>query len=126
MGLSVVANINELFIALHAIPSAPPPLDPRSSTHLDDLVPASRDNDGVGGVGREAYAADPLGVAVLLDVELALAEGVPELDGAVTRARDDLTVVGAEADAQYVGSVADEAAGSGAGVEVPQTQSLVP
>ena len=33
-------------------------------------------------------------MAVLLDVELALSEGVPELDGAVARARDDLAVVG--------------------------------
>merc|ERR1719487_439977 len=32
---------------------------------LDDLVPSSRDDDGVHGVGREADARDPLGVAVL-------------------------------------------------------------
>lgn len=67
-------------------------------TNLDDLVPTGRDNDGDDGVGREADARDPLGVAVFDNVELALAEGVPELDGAVTRSRDDLTVVGGEGD----------------------------
>lgn len=71
-------------------------------THLDDLVPTSRDNDGDHGVGGEADAGDPLGVAIVGDVELALAEGVPELDGAVTRSRDDLTVVGGERDAEIL------------------------
>lgn len=95
-------------------------------TYLDNLVPASRDNDGVLGVGAEADAADPLGVTVVGDVELALAQGVPELDGAVARARNDLAVVSREADREHIGGVADEAAGGGAGVQVPQTQGLVP
>lgn len=98
----------------------------RSETYLDDLVPTGGDNDGVLGVGAEANAADPLGVTVVGDVELALAEGVPELDGAVARARDDLAVVGGEGDREDVGGVANEAAGGGAGVEVPETQGLVP
>ena len=34
-------------------------------------------------VGRESHAAHPLGVALVCDRELAVAEGVPELDGAV-------------------------------------------
>jgi hypothetical protein len=68
----------------------------------------------------------PLGVAILLDVVFALAEGVPELDGAVTRARDDLTVVRAEADGEDVGGVANKAAGGNAGVEVPEAEGVVP
>jgi hypothetical protein len=75
------------------------PVEVSRQTHLDDLVPAGRDDDGDDGVGRESDARDPLRVAVLGDVELALAEGVPQLDGAVTRGRDDLSVVGGKGDA---------------------------
>lgn len=94
--------------------------------YLDDLVPASGDDDGVGGVGGEADAGDPLGVAILLDVELALTEGVPELDGLVAGSGDDLTVVGGEGDREDIVGVANEAAGGVAGVEVPETEGLVP
>jgi len=93
---------------------------------LDDLVPASGDNDGVGGVGREADAGDPLGVTILLDGELALTEGVPQLDGLVAGSRDDLTVVGREGNREDIVGVADEATGGEAGVEVPETEGLVP
>ena len=65
-------------------------------------------------------------MAILLDVVLALAKGVPELDRAVACARDDLPVVGREADGEDVGGVADEAAGGSAGVEVPEAESVVP
>lgn len=78
------------------------------------------------GVGAETNTADPLGVTVVGDVELALAESVPELDGAVTRAGDDLTVVGGEGDRENICGVADEAAGGGTGVQVPKTEGLVP
>ena len=68
----------------------------------------------------------PLSVAILLDVVLALAEGVPELDRPVTGAGDDLPVVSGEADGQYIGGVANEATSGETGVEVPQTESVVP
>ena len=46
--------------------------------HLDKLVPASRDNDGVVGDRAEAHAGDPLGVAVwLTNGVLALTQCVP-------------------------------------------------
>jgi len=94
--------------------------------YLDDLVPASGDNDGVGGVGREADAGDPLGVAILLDGELALTEGVPQLDGLIAGTRDDLTVISREGNREDIVGVADEATGGGTGVEVPETEGLVP
>ena len=97
-----------------------------NETYLDELVPAGGDNDSVLGVGREADARDPLGVALVGDGELAVTEGVPQLDGAVARTRDDLTVVGGEGDGQDVVGVADEAAGGGAGGELPEPQGLVP
>jgi hypothetical protein len=68
----------------------------------------------------------PLAVAILLDVVLAFTEGVPELDGLVTRSRDDLPVISTEADGQDVRSVANESAGGLAGVEVPEAESVIP
>ena len=94
--------------------------------YLDELVPASRDNDGVLGVGAEADARHPLGVALLGDGELAVTQGVPQLDGAVTRTGDDLTVVGGERDGEDVVGVADEGAGGVAGGQLPETERLVP
>ena len=95
-------------------------------TDLDKLVPASGDDDGVLGVRAEADARSPLGVALVGDGVLAVTEGVPELDGSVTRTGNDLAVVGGEADGEDVGGVADEAAGGSAGVEVPEAESVVP
>lgn len=95
-------------------------------TYLDELVPARGDNDGVLGVGREADARHPLGVALVGDGVLAVTEGVPQLDGAVARAGDDLAVVGGERDGEDVVGVADEATGGGAGGQLPESQGLVP
>ena len=94
--------------------------------YLDELVPASGDDDGVLGVGAEADAGNPLGVALVGDGELAVTEGVPQLDGAVTGTGDDLTVVGGERGGQNVVGVADESAGGVASGELPQTEGLVP
>jgi len=61
---------------------------------FDKLVPASGDDDGVGGVGGEADAGHPLGMTVLGDGVFAFSQGVPELDGLITGSGDDLAVVG--------------------------------
>ena len=68
----------------------------------------------------------PLGVALLLDVELALAKGVPQLNGAIPGTRDDLPVVRAEGDGEDIAGVADESAGGETGVQIPETESVVP
>ena len=65
-------------------------------------------------------------MAILLDVVLALSEGVPELDRLVARAGDDLPVVGTEADRQDIGLVADEATGGKTGVQVPKSKRVIP
>lgn len=93
---------------------------------FDKLVPASRNNNRVGSVGRELDAAGPEGVVVFLDDEFALAKRVPQADGAVTRARDDLTIVGAEGNAQDVLLVANEASGGSSSLNVPKSKSAVP
>ena len=61
-----------------------------------------------------------------LDVKLALSQSIPQFDRTVTRTRDDLSVIRAEADAQHIRGVADEAARRCSGVQVPQTESVVP
>ncbi len=94
--------------------------------YLDELVPTSGDDDGVLGVGAEADAGNPLGVALVGDGELAVTEGVPQLDGAVTGTGDDLAVVGGERDGQNIVGVADKGAGGVAGSELPQAEGLVP
>ena len=65
-------------------------------------------------------------MAVVNNVELALAEGVPELDGLVPGGRDDLPVVGGERDREDITGVADEFPCGQAGVEVPESEGLVP
>lgn len=95
-------------------------------TYLDELVPAGRDNHGVLGVGGEADARNPLGVALVGDGELAVTEGVPELDGTIAGTGDDLAVIGGERDGENVVGVADETAGGGASGKLPEAESLIP
>lgn len=61
---------------------------------LDGAIPASRDDDRIDLVGREANARDPVAVTVFLDGVFALSESVPQLDGLVARSGNDLTIVG--------------------------------
>ena len=68
----------------------------------------------------------PFRVTIILDVVFALSKGVPELDGLITRTRDDLTIVCTEADGEDVGGVADELTGSETSVQVPETQCVIP
>ena len=58
--------------------------------------------------------------------ELAIAQGVPQLDGTVSRAGDDLTVVGGEGDGKDIVGMADEAAGRHPSGEFPQSKGLIP
>lgn len=95
-------------------------------TYLNNLVPSGGDNDGVGGVGGESNARNPLGVALVLDVKLALSKGVPELDGSVSGSGDNLSVVGRERDGENVGGVANESLGGETGVQVPESEGVVP
>lgn len=69
---------------------------------LDGAIPTAGHDDRVGVVGREAHAGHPVGVAILLDGELALGKGVPQLDGLVPGAGHDLTVISREGNRQNV------------------------
>ena len=81
---------------------------------------------GFCGFGAEPDTADPLGVALVGDGKLAVAESVPELDGAVAGAGDNLAVVGRERDGEDVVGVPDEATGGLARAQLPEAESLVP
>lgn len=98
----------------------------RREAYLDELVPAAGDDDGVLGVGAEADARDPFGVALVGDGELAVTKGVPELDGAVARTGNDLSVIGGERDGKDVVGVTDEPSRGRAGSKLPKSESLVP
>lgn len=94
--------------------------------YLHELVPAGGDNDGVLGVGAEANARNPVGVALVGDGVLAVTKGVPQLDAAVTRAGDDLTVVGGEGNGKDIVVVANKGTGSASAGELPETERLIP
>lgn len=68
----------------------------------------------------------PLGVPVLLDIVFTFTKGVPELNRFITRTRDDLPIISAEADGQNVRSVSDEFPSRIAGAQVPKTEGVIP
>ena len=65
-------------------------------------------------------------MSLLLNGVLALGQGVPQLDGLVPGAGDNLPVVGGEGHGQHVLAVVLEPAGGLAAGQVPQPQGLVP
>ena len=98
----------------------------RQRFYLDVLIPAGGHNDGVLVVGREPDTGHPVLVTILLDGVLALGQSVPQLDGLVTAAGHNLSVVGGESDGHDILGVVFKPAGGLTGAQVPQTQGLVP
>lgn len=94
--------------------------------YLNELIPAGRHDNRSAGVRRETNARDPLAVAVLGNVKLAVAQGVPDLDVLVARSRHNLTVVWGEGYREHVIGVTDKALSGLTSVQVPKTNSLVP
>jgi len=92
---------------------------------LDELIPTSRDDDGGSSVG-ESDARDPLSVSLILDGVLALSEGIPQLDGLISRSRDDLSVVSREGNREDILGVSNESSSGGSRVQVPQSEGGVP
>jgi hypothetical protein len=93
---------------------------------LDGLVPGGGDDDGGLHVLVEPHAGNPVGVGVLLDGELALADGVPDLEVSVDAAAGNLSVVGGEGDGEDVSRVANESLNGLSLSEVPESQGAVP
>ncbi len=65
-------------------------------------------------------------MALVGDGVLAVSQGVPELDGAVTGSGNDLAVVGGEGNGEDIVGVTDECPGGLTGGELPQAERLVP
>lgn len=63
---------------------------------------------------------------VIHDSVLALCQSVPELDGLVTAARHNLTIVTGECHAVHILGVALEGSDGRASVQVPEAHGLVP
>jgi len=116
-GVEVASGTGEVELQLELLTKAP---------DLDKLIPAARNSDGGGRVGGEGNIRSPLGVALILKGELALTEGVPELDETVTTAGHDLTVISRESNSKNILAVADEAAGADAVGEIPQAEGVIP
>ncbi len=60
------------------------------------------------------------------DSKFAVAQSVPELDGTVSRARNNLSIVGGEGNGENIVGVANEATGGGAGGKLPKSEGFVP
>jgi len=93
---------------------------------LDKLIPTSRDNDGSTLGRRETNAGDPLRVTLVLNSELAITKSVPKLNGAVTRARHNLSVISAESNGKDILGVVHETTGAATSVDLPKTEGTVP
>jgi len=62
----------------------------------------------------------------IFDVAFALSESIPEFDCPITGTRDNPSVVSAKANGEDIGSVSNKTTGRGTGVQVPQTEGMVP
>jgi len=101
---------------------------------LEQLVPSDGDNQRlrgnvvvtVGDIGGEANTADPVVVALILNGVLADTEGVPQLDGLITRTGDNLAVVSGESDGQDILGVAIELTVAYPGFDVPKAEGSIP
>jgi hypothetical protein len=65
-------------------------------------------------------------VSLLGDGELAISKSVPQLDGAIARSGNNLSVVGGEGDGENIVGVSNKSAGGGTSGELPEAESLVP
>jgi len=93
---------------------------------LDESVPTSRNNDWGRWGWRESHAGNPLGVSILNNGKFAFTKGVPELDSAIARTGNDLTVISAEGNREDILGVSDESASANTRVDVPKAEGVVP
>lgn len=93
---------------------------------LDGSVPGSRYNDWGLGVVVELNGRYPVGVSVFLNGELALSNGVPDLESLVSTSRGDLSVVWRHVDGEDISGVADKSLGGLTLLQVPESESSVP
>jgi len=93
---------------------------------LDGLIP--RGSDAESGLASvvETDDGNGIGMLVLVDGELALGTGVPDLDVSIEGSSDDLSVISGKSDGKDVSLVTDELGDGAAGLDVPETDGTVP
>ena len=60
------------------------------------------------------------------DGELAVSQGIPELDSAIARAGNNLPIIGREGDGKDIVVVTNKALGGNTSGELPQAEGFVP
>lgn len=65
-------------------------------------------------------------MAFLRDGELAIAQGIPQLDRPISRTRHDLPIIGREGNRENVIIMADKSSGRVSRRQLPETKGLVP
>ena len=93
---------------------------------LDSLIP--RGSDAESGLSSvvESHNGDGISVVVLVNGELALGTGVPDLDISIEGTSDDLSVVSREGNGENISLVTNEL-GDGSSVgDVPETDGTIP
>jgi len=93
---------------------------------LDGLIP--RGSDAESGLASVVETDDGNGISmlVLVDGELALRAGVPDLDVSIEGSSDDLSVISGKSDGKDVSLVTDELGDGAAGLDIPETDGTVP
>jgi len=94
--------------------------------NLHKLIPTSRNDNWGRWRRRESDTGNPFGVAILNDGEFAFTKSVPQLHSAITRSRDNLTIVSTESNRENILGVSNEATGANTRVDVPKTKGVVP
>jgi len=93
---------------------------------LDNTIPAARNCNRSGSIGREGNIRNPLGVTLVLKSELAFTKSVPELHKTITTARHDLTVISRESNTKNILSVANKATSADTVGKIPKTEGVIP
>lgn len=94
--------------------------------YLDELVPASGNNERILSGRRESDARNPLSVAIVVDGELAFSKGVPKLNRLISGSRNDLSVVVRESHRENILSVSNKSSGGYTSIEVPKAEGSIP
>jgi len=98
---------------------------------FDQAIPSTGDDEWHLNRGGEANTGDPFIMTVIVGSSgingvLAFTEGIPELDGLISRSGDDLTVVDGEGDTEYILGVTYETTCGLTGVDFPKTEGSIP
>jgi len=98
------------------------------SPNLDKTVPSAGNDEGHALARAETDAGHPLGVTLISGSNgvFAFTQGVPKLDGLVTRSTDNLTVVDTECHGEDILGVSNKTTRGASRVDLPKTKGTIP